>query len=84
MIPRGMRTRSITMALILALGLSTLLPMGAQAASEKESKLSKLKFGTPINLGYPIRTVSINDGVMGKENRKGCAVHNSINYSCRI
>lgn len=68
MIPRGMRNRSITMALILALGLSTLLPMGAQAASEKESKLSKLKFGTPINLGYPIRTVSINDGVMGKEN----------------
>jgi hypothetical protein len=65
-----MRNRLLALLLIFALGLSMLLPSGAQAASEQGSKLSKIKFGTPVNLGYPIRTVSINDGVMGIEDGK--------------
>ncbi|GGH10460.1 cohesin domain-containing protein [Paenibacillus segetis] len=67
MILRGMRNRSLTLLLIFSLGLSLLLPVGAQAASEQASPLSKTKYGTPVDLGYPIRSTSINDGVMGTE-----------------
>jgi len=67
---RNVRNRSLAFLLICALGLSLLLPSGAQAASEQVSKLSKMKFGTPVNMGYPITSVSINDGVMGVEDGK--------------
>ncbi|GAA0383372.1 cohesin domain-containing protein [Paenibacillus motobuensis] len=67
---RNVRNRSLALLLICALGLSLLLPSGAQAASEQGSKLSKMKFGTPVNMGYPITSVSINDGVMGVEDDK--------------
>lgn len=64
---RAMRNRSLTVLLIFSLGMSLLLPTGAQAASEQARQLSKTKFGTPVDLGYPIRSTSINDGVMGIE-----------------
>jgi len=66
----GLRNRTLAVLLIFALGLSLLSPSSAEAASGQGSKLSQLKFGTPVNLGYPIRTVSINDGVMGIEDGK--------------
>ncbi|WP_152396573.1 cohesin domain-containing protein [Paenibacillus guangzhouensis] len=67
---RGWKNCSLAVLLMAALGLSLFMPPRADAAAEQGSPLSKIKFGTPENMGYPIRTVSINDGVMGKEDGK--------------
>lgn len=67
---RRIRKHSLSLLLIVTLGLSLLLPSGAQAASEQGGKLSKMKFGTPVEQGHPITSVSINDGVMGVEDSK--------------
>lgn len=66
----NIRSRSLAALLIFALALGLLSPSGVQAAAQQGSKLSQLKFGTPVNLGYPIRTVSINDGIIGTEDGK--------------